>query len=98
MSRTRIDGTWGVARDVSTGGMAITTQVALPLQSRVRVSFMLPGDRQVDATAEVVRSEGEDVGLRFLELSQDSLAALLAYVVSWDEAGENTPLQAVNDP
>lgn len=35
---------------------------------------------QVKTRAEVMRIHGPEVGLRFLELDQDSLAAVLAYV------------------
>lgn len=73
----------GVAHDVSTGGMLLEIEGALPrVGAELQVKFQLPGDKQrMVANAAVVRHAGPKLlGLRFLRLSNDELARLTRYV------------------
>lgn len=73
----------GVAHDVSSGGMLLELEGALPrIGAEVQVKFQLPGDKErMVANATVVRHAGPKlIGLRFLRLSTTELSRLQRYV------------------
>jgi c-di-GMP-binding flagellar brake protein YcgR len=73
----------GVVHDVSSGGMLLEVEGALPrVGAEVQLKFQLPGDKQrMVANATVVRHAGPKLlGLRFLRLSNDELSRLQRYV------------------
>lgn len=73
----------GVARDVSSSGMLLEIEGALPrIGAEVQVKFLLPGDRErMVANAAVVRHAGPKlIGLRFLRLSNGDMSRLQRYV------------------
>lgn len=73
----------GIAHDVSSGGMLLEIEGALPrIGAEVQLKFQLPGDKErMVANATVVRHAGPKLaGLRFLRLSTNELARLQRYV------------------
>jgi PilZ domain len=70
----------GVARDISVGGLGFRSSHMLEAGDAVRVRLELPGGADVEASGEIVRAEGGDVGLRFTALGQGALLAILAHV------------------
>jgi hypothetical protein len=65
---------------MSLGGAALQSErPPVNIGSIVKVKVKL-GDRDVEARAQVVRVQGGTVGLRFLELDQGSLLAILQAV------------------
>jgi hypothetical protein len=69
----------GRCRDVSAGGVAISTNAALPVGTIVEVYFELPNGIAVEGGAEVVRSGDVELAFRFVELPPDSRMALRGY-------------------
>lgn len=73
----------GVAHDVSSGGMLLEIEGALPrIGAEVQLKFKLPGDKErMTANATVVRHAGPKLaGLRFLRLSTSELSRLQRFV------------------
>lgn len=73
----------GVCLNVSHGGMALAVGREIPEGTLLRVSAVLPGEHQLDATAEVVWARSfpdRRVGLRFLSLAREALASVTAFV------------------
>lgn len=62
------------------GGVGVITGTSVDGGQPVSIRFDLPGDRRVNARAEVVRMRDGEMGLRFVKLDPSSLAALLSYV------------------
>ncbi len=78
------DQTDAVCLNVSLGGMALAVGAPIPVDTLVRVTAFVPGLGPVHATAVVVwarryRGEGR-IGLRFVRLSPEALAALQDHV------------------
>jgi len=78
---------WGVARNLSRGGIFVETDAPLPPRSEVRLEFPLPGDDTVLApTAAVVwcrprsRGPGPGLGLRFLALDGSGARRLAHFI------------------
>ena len=69
----------GACHDVSAGGISFTVPSPPEAGARLEVYFELPTGVAVEATAEVVRIEGNLVALRFLDLEAKDRHALLAY-------------------
>lgn len=74
-----------VTRDVSVGGMFLTTKTPLPLESSVRVAFSLAaGSPAISCSGRVVYSmQGLGMGIQFMDLNEESHAALGKFI---DEA------------
>lgn len=79
--------TWGVARNLSRGGIFVETALAPPPCSEIQLEFPLPGERQVlapTATVVWIRLGGprtrRGMGLRFLSLDGESARSLEHYV------------------
>lgn len=70
-----------VARCVSLsmGGARLHSRTPLPQGSVLKLKFGL-GARRVHTVAEVVRSEGNDAGVRFTQLDPDSMGTILSSV------------------
>jgi hypothetical protein len=66
------------ALDVSVGGVAVRTTAIAEVGARVALEAELGGERAVAFEAEVVRFDRGVLGLRFRELGQRELEALLA--------------------
>ncbi|HEV2352376.1 MAG TPA: PilZ domain-containing protein [Terriglobia bacterium] len=74
-----------VTRDVSAGGLFVSTKNPLPLKSEVRVAFSLAtGSAAISCRGRVVYSmQGLGMGIQFADLSEDGRSALEKFV---DEA------------
>jgi len=74
-----------VTRDVSAGGLFVSTNNPLPLESEVRVAFSLaPGSPSISCLGKVVYSmQGMGMGIQFTEIAEESYVALEKFV---DEA------------
>lgn len=70
----------GAARDISVGGLGFRSSCPLRVGEAVWVKLELPGGADVEASGEIVRVDGSDVGLRFTALGQGALLAILAHV------------------
>ena len=73
----------GVCVNISRGGMALSMAQPLPVGTLLRVTALLPNGRTLDATVVVVwtRSGREHrIGVCFLMLNQDALAAVTDFV------------------
>jgi len=72
---------WQRARseNVSVGGVAVACDTPIPVGKTVEVYFELPNGIAVEATAEVVRSSGAVVGLRFKDLDRRAELALKSH-------------------
>ena len=70
--------TWQRARseNVSVSGVAVACDTPLPIGKTVEIYFELPNGFAVEATAEVVRSSGAFMGLRFKTLDRRAALAL----------------------
>lgn len=73
---------WAKARcqNVSETGLALQVERPLAPGTRVEVYFELPTGVAVETDAEVVRSEGTELGLRFVEPAPALAAALASFV------------------
>lgn len=69
---------WQRARseNVSVGGVAVACETPVPVGKTVEVYFELPNGVAIEATAEVVRSSGSVVGLKFKKLDRRAALAL----------------------
>lgn len=65
--------------NVSAGGIAVQTETRLSVGTVADLYFELPSAIGIDARAEVVRVEGDIVGLRFLDLPHESAVAIRAW-------------------
>lgn len=74
-----------VTRDVSPGGLFVTTKTPLPLESAVRVAFSLAaGSPAISCSGRVVYSmQGLGMGIEFVDLNEEGRLALQKFV---DEA------------
>jgi hypothetical protein len=72
---------WQRARseNVSVGGVAVACESPLPVGKIVEVYFELPNGTAIEATAEVVRSSGTMIGLKFKALDRQAALALRAH-------------------
>jgi hypothetical protein len=66
-------------RDVSAGGILVQADQPLSVGTRLELYFELPTGIAVETEAVVVRAEGRELGLRFIELDSTTRAALVAY-------------------
>ena len=82
---------WSKARcqNVSETGMAVQMERPLAAGTRVEVYFELPTGVAVETDAEVVRAEGTELGLRFVD-PNPALASALARFVRRPEIGGRT--------
>lgn len=78
---------WGVARDLSRGGVFVETLGRLPVNTELNLDFRLPKVRRsVRPTAEVMwsgvhpKSRAPGMGLRFLELDRSSTQQIDSFV------------------
>jgi hypothetical protein len=73
---------WGKARcqNVSVGGLALQVERPLSAGTRVDLYFELPTGVAIETQAEVVRSDGDEIGLRFVGSGPNERAALSTYV------------------
>ena len=69
----------GRCRDLSAGGVSVVVDQPMPVGTRVEVYFELPTGVAVETMAEVVRSVGRRVALRFVDLDRRARAALVAF-------------------
>lgn len=67
------------SENVSAGGVAVACETPIPVGKTVEVYFELPNGFAVEATAEVVRSSGMVVGLKFKNLDRRSELALKSH-------------------
>jgi hypothetical protein len=65
--------------NVSGGGAAIETAVDLALGESVSLYFELPIGYAVETRAEVLRRDGSEVAVRFVELSREAQVALRSF-------------------
>lgn len=72
---------WQRARseNVSVGGVAVACDAPIPVGKTVEVYFELPCGIAVEATAEVVRSSGGMLGLKFKKLERSAALALRSH-------------------
>jgi hypothetical protein len=63
---------WGVAENISAGGMFVSTERCLPLYSEVLTKIVPPDGPSLHARARVVRCEGGGLGCCFVRLSRES--------------------------
>jgi hypothetical protein len=70
----------GLCRNVSATGASVSVHPTMPVGTIVQVYFELPTGVAVEEPAEVVRQAGDEVGLRFVNLSAQNRLALRAYV------------------
>lgn len=77
----RIDSSIARCRSISTGGVSVRSWSKLSPGEIVTLQIELP-DGQIRTRAQVARVDGQQVGLRFMELDQRSLRAVLAYVAA----------------
>ena len=66
-------------RNVSAGGVAVQTDGPLPVGTVLEIYFELPIGYAVETRAEVVRSHGNEVALRFVDLDPRAQVALRSY-------------------
>jgi hypothetical protein len=73
--------TWQRARseNVSVGGVAVACETPIAVGKVVEVYFELPNGIAIEATAEVVRSSGAMIGLKFKSLDRQAALALRAH-------------------
>jgi len=71
-----------VTRDISAGGLFVTTRSPMPLNAEVTVSFRLaPQAPAINCRGQVVNSvAGLGMGIRFEDLNEDSRAAIQKFV------------------
>jgi hypothetical protein len=67
-------------QNVSEGGLAVQLERPLAEGTRVELYFELPTGVAIEIEAEVVRSEGTELGLRFVAPGAAEHAALESYV------------------
>jgi hypothetical protein len=65
--------------NVSAGGVALSCRAPLAVGKTVELYFELPCGVAIEARAEVIRSSGGHVALRFTELDRDLEIALRAH-------------------
>lgn len=72
---------WQRARseNVSVGGVAVACESPIPVGKTVEIYFELPNGVAIEATAEVVRSTGSMVGLKFKKLDRSARLALTSH-------------------
>jgi c-di-GMP-binding flagellar brake protein YcgR len=71
--------TKAVCRNVSAGGLAVSAAGPLPVGMQLEIYFELPIGYAVETRAEVVRSDGNEIGLRFIDLDQRTQVALRSF-------------------
>jgi hypothetical protein len=73
---------WSKARcqNVSAGGLSLQVERPLVPGTRVELYFELPTGVAIEIQAEVVRSEGDEIGLRFVAAGSSARDALTSYV------------------
>jgi hypothetical protein len=69
----------GRCRDVSTGGVAVSVEAAVPVGTEFDVYFELPSGLAVEARAIVVRASHDGLALRFVDVSARTRVALRAF-------------------
>lgn len=69
----------GRSQDVSVGGVAVSCTSPLPIGKIVEVYFELPNGVAVETMAEVVRSSGAVIGLKFKNLDRRAILALRSH-------------------
>lgn len=69
----------GRCHNVSIGGMAVEADTLLPAGTTLDVYFELPSGVAVETRAEVVRAEGDVLGLKFIDLDKESHIAVRAH-------------------
>ena len=67
------------ARDVSGGGISVSSGLSLTIGNIVEVYFELPIGFAVEARAEVIRTEDGTTARRFLDLDKEAVVALRSY-------------------
>ena len=72
----------GDVLSLSESGCLFRGARAFPLDLEVTVLFSLPGEEVVSSEVRPTRRTGEDVGLAFLHLDRESLAAISRYVMA----------------
>jgi hypothetical protein len=65
--------------NVSGGGIALRTDLALEVGDRMSVYFELPIGYGVQAEAEVLRRDGDFVALRFVEAAHEAILAVRSF-------------------
>jgi len=74
-----------VTRDVSVGGLVIATKNPYPANSEIEVTFSLPSGPLISCRGEVSYAiKGCCMGVRFLEMSEESRCALMRFVTEPD--------------
>jgi len=72
----------GILLNASEGGIAVRIVHGLPLHSRVQLQLRVPGKLPINAVGEVVWADGSRrLGIRFLEMSDDSRLQLRDWVL-----------------
>lgn len=66
-------------RDVSLSGISVDSDQQLPEGTVVQVYFELPSGVAVETHAVVVRADGDVLGLRFVDLDEESRLAVRAH-------------------
>lgn len=74
------------SRDVSPDGIGVEVGANLAAGTLVDVYFELPSGVAVEVRAQLVRSDGASMGLRFVELGDEERRALIAYCSAWRDA------------
>lgn len=71
-----------LTRDISAGGLFVTTKTPLPLHAEVTVSFRLdPGAAPISFRGQVVNSvAGLGMGIQFLDMDEDAHLAIQKFV------------------
>lgn len=93
-TRSRIDlqpGRSAAARDISEGGISLFGTIDLNVGSETQLRFTLPGsDAQMEASGEIAWSDEMATGIRFTQISTDSLAALQSWIESSPEQEDDS--------
>ncbi len=66
--------------NLSLGGAGLRSDARVAAGAVVRLAIDLGGGRRVQALAEVVRTNGTEVGARFIQLDPSSMVAILSAV------------------
>jgi PilZ domain len=65
--------------NVSGGGVAVRSTVDVPVGTLLDLYFELPTGIAVEASAEVIRRDGDRLALRFVEIDRELLVALRGF-------------------
>ncbi|MBN2398577.1 MAG: PilZ domain-containing protein [Deltaproteobacteria bacterium] len=74
-------------RDISIGGAFIKTNQSLVVGQEIALSFSVPNlEKTFDLTGKVVRSNGEGIGVKFINLTKKQQDIMMSLIESMDEA------------